>query len=490
MSTLTDIKDLDRAAGELEGKKRRMMGEAEALIYDDDGTVRSMTDGQTKRFDNLTTGIEKVNKELEELNERRRDAIGAHAAAHPGSLVSGDGAAPYGSAAPSTQRDASYTRARQNIEGAARSGLLPGYAAERATALIEQGPTHARSLAARWAAAAGAEHYRTAFGKLLSDPERGHLLWSPQELDAYREAVTVNAELQRAMSTTGANGGYMIPLSLDPAIMLTNDGSNNPLRQLARVVQTATNTWQGVTSAGASAEWKTEAAEVADGSPTLGSPSIPIFTGDSFVPYSFEVGMDALDFQNQLSTVLNDAAANLQATAYTTGNGTTAPQGIVTGLIGTASEINGTGTEALDDSDPFALQNALPARFSAGAVFMSHIATANAYRQMETTNGAHQFPELRQNPPYLLGKRWHENSNMDSTTVVSATANNYLLIYGDIRAGFVIADRIGSTLELIPNLMGANGRPTGERGALLWFRTGSEVVVPQALRMLDIPTTA
>lgn len=293
------------------------------------------------------------------------------------------------------------------------------------------------------------------------------------------------------MSTTVGNGGYMVPLTLDPAIMLTNDGSNNPLRRLARVVQTTTNAWQGVTSAGATAEWKAEAAEVGDGSPTVAQPSIPVFFGDAFVPYSFEIGMDAANFLEELTTVLVDSADNLQATAYTTGNGATAPQGVVTGLAGTSSEINGTTSEALDDSDPYALQNALPARFSGNATWQSHIATANAYRQMETANGAHQFPELRQSPPQLLGKAWHENSNMDGSINAAATANNYALIYGDVRAGFVIVDRIGSTLELIPNLFHTgNNRPSGQRGALLWFRTGSEVVVPQALRLLDIPTTA
>jgi hypothetical protein len=101
-----------------------------------------------------------------------------------------------------------------------------------------------------------------------------------------------------------------------------------------------------------------------------------------------------------------------------------------------------------------------------------------------------EVPELRDNPPYLLGKRFFENSNVDSTIVPAATANNYVLLYGDVRAAFTIVDRIGTTIELIPNLVGANQRPTGQRGALLWFRTGSEVVVPQAMRMLDVPTTA
>jgi HK97 family phage major capsid protein len=383
-------------------------------------------------------------------------------------------------------------RGRRTIDDAFRSGLLPDHAAEKAIALIDSGHPGERSLAGRWAATAGAPAYRDAFAKMLADPTRGHLLWTAEEADAYRAVAAVQAEMESrtAMSTTVGNGGYMIPLTLDPAIMLTNDGSNNPLRRLATVKQTLTNTWQGVTSAGATSEWKAEGAQAADGSPTLGGPSIPVFMGDSFVPYSFEVGMDAVNFLAELTAVLVDSADNLMAVAYTTGGGTTDPQGIVTGLAGTASEINTTGTETYDDSDPYALQNALPARFSANASYQAHIATLNAYRQMETTNGSILFPELRDSPPRLLGKPFHENSNMDGALNAAATANNYVMVYGDIARAFFIVDRVGSTLELIPNLVGANQRPTGQRGALLWFRTGSEVVVPQAARLLDIPTTA
>ena len=59
--------------------------------------------------------------------------------------------------------------------------------------------------------------------------------------------------------------------------------------------------------------------------------------------------------------------------------------------------------------------------------------------------------------------------------------NNYPLIYGDF-SQFVLVDRIGSTVEIVSHLFGSNRRPTGQRGALLWFRTGSAVVVPQAFR--------
>jgi predicted phage gp36 major capsid-like protein len=33
--------------------------------------------------------------------------------------------------------------------------------------------------------------------------------------------------------------------------------------------------------------------------------------------------------------------------------------------------------------------------------------------------------------------------------------------------------------------MGPNGRPTEQRGFLMWFRTGGQLVVPDAVRVLN-----
>jgi len=385
-------------------------------------------------------------------------------------------------------RSADHDRAMRVVDASVRSGELPAYAAERVESLLTVGLPQSRSIAARWAVAAGDPAYGSAFAKMAADPQRGHLLWTPEEGAAYRRAAGVQGEM-RAWSSTDSAGGFMVPLTLDPAIILNNDGRTNPLRKLARVVQTATESWTGVTSAGVSAEWIAEATEVAEVTPTLAAPNIPVLKGDAFTQYSFEVGMDAVDLLGQLKMVLSDAADQLMATAYTTGPGTTTPKGIVTALAGTASEINSTGSEALVSTDAYALQNALGARWQPRAQWMAHLATINTLRQFETGAGALKFPDLQGSSPSLLGRAMNENSGMDGTINVAATASNYALIYGDF-SQFVIVDRIGSSVEFIPNMLGANRRPTGQRGALLWFRTGSDVVNVGAFRMLDIPTTA
>jgi len=495
ISMSTKIEDLaNMQAHHIKEDVDKLRSELKTLVSRAEADDRAFTAGEDQRSDNLLKAItlrEAVIEEREAKNLEARQAVKERGLRQPYQESTDGGVILSGGINQNRNRTdgPDADRGRATIDDAFRSGTLAAHAAEKATDLIERGHAGERSLAGRWAAAAGNADYRGAFAKMLADPTHGHQLWTPREQEAFRAVAAVDAEM-RAMSTTSANGGYMIPLSLDPAILLTNSGSINPLRELATVKQTMTNKWTGITSAGASSEWKTEAAEAADGSPTLGNPSIDVHLGDSFVPYSYEVGQDAVDFLAELSTALTDSADQLQATAYTTGTGSGQPQGIVTGLAGTASEINAATAETFTAADLYALQNALPARFSNGATWQTHIAIGNLARQFETTSGAHEFPELREVPAHILGKRWHENSNMDSAFDPTVTANNYVALYGDVAKAFYIVDRVGSTLELIPNLVGANQRPTGQRGALLYFRTGSEVVVPEAMRMLDIPTTA
>lgn len=443
------------------------------------------TDGMTERWGRLQAGFDKAESEIRELEKAvRAEKVSAVMASKAAGRTSIESSTPDARRVHTDGSPAGVLRddARQTITRAHEAGHLPDYAAERAERLVTAGPEREQTLAARWAVATGDEHYRTAFAKLLADPTRGHLLWTGEEHRAYQAVDQVRA----AMSLTDANGGFMVPLTLDPAILLTSDGSINPLRQISRVVQTVTDQWQGVTSAGVTAEWKAEGSETADASPIVDDAPIPVHFGDAFVQYSFEVGMDAPRFLDELTKVLLDGADQLQATAFTTGTGTGQPKGFVTALAGTSSEINTGGTEAIIAADAYTLQNALPPRFQGNAKWVANIATINTFAQFETAAGALKFPEVRNNQ--LLRKPLLELSNMDGSINAAVTANNYVMAYGDW-SNFVIVDRIGTTLELIPNLVGANRRPSGQRGALLWFRTGSDVTVPQAFRLLDVPTT-
>ncbi len=46
-------------------------------------------------------------------------------------------------------------------------------------------------------------------------------------------------------------------------------------------------------------------------------------------------------------------------------------------------------------------------------------------------------------------------------------------------------DRVGTQVEFIQNLLGANRRPTGQRGLQMWARIGGDVVNSNAIRLLE-----
>ena len=86
-------------------------------------------------------------------------------------------------------------------------------------------------------------------------------------------------------------------------------------------------------------------------------------------------------------------------------------------------------------------------------------------------------------PEVLLGRPVYEASAMDS----AMTTGSKVLIAGDF-SNFVIFDRIGATVEYIPNMVSGAGAgyPTGQRGWFTWWRSGSDAVDTGAFRYLHL----
>ena len=197
-----------------------------------------------------------------------------------------------------------------------------------------------------------------------------------------------------------------------------------------------------------------------------------------FVPFSVEIEGDASDFEGEITRVMADSVDQLHATAFTTGTGTGQPTGIITSLVGGASVVTGT---TLTSADVIATQNALPPRYQPRARWAAALPIANSIAQFESAAGARLYPEITQNPRALLGRPFHEASTMDPTIAAGA---DHVLLYGDF-SHYVIADRVGSRVEVVPHLMGVNRRPTLQRGLILWGRVGADSVNDNAFRLLN-----
>jgi HK97 family phage major capsid protein len=339
-------------------------------------------------------------------------------------------------------------------------------------------------------AAVGDQHYLSAFITMLRDPMSAHLRMTPREHEAVQRVVAVQEE--RAMGvTTGSAGGFGVPIDLDPSILSTGSGSLNPIRQIANVRTTIGDIWKGVSADAPTAAYQAEAAEMADASPTLVQPSITTQRGNAFIPVSYEVLMDWPQDQlvEELSNLLDESKNNLDSAKWLTGTGTNEPGGILnigsTGGLTTTQRLQTTTTAVTAIGDIYALKQLIGStKFAQNATWVANGTTFDIIYRF-VASGSTSEPQIffqgRQGP--LLGKPIVEWSNMSTATT---TTGSKIVIFGDW-SGFTVVDRLGSTVEIVPQLFGATNRfPTGQRGIVYWWRSSSGVTKANALRYLEV----
>jgi HK97 family phage major capsid protein len=181
-----------------------------------------------------------------------------------------------------------------------------------------------------------------------------------------------------------------------------------------------------------------------------------------------------------MAIMISDGRDVLDATKFLTGSGTDEPAGVLTG-VSTTQRVQTAGTAAFAIADVYALKEALPARFMARAAFAANPNTLDTIYRF-VGGGSAEPPLLPTREGPLLGQQKVEWTTMATGVTTGAKT----IVYGDWQAGFLIADRIGMQIEIIPHLFGASRRPTGERGVFAHWRTGSKVVNPAALRYLEV----
>lgn len=296
----------------------------------------------------------------------------------------------------------------------------------------------------------------------------------------------LSGEEQRALSLAGSGGGFAIPFALDPSVIPTSNSVVNPARALARIVTiSGANTWQGVTSPAISASYAAEVTEASDNSTTLVQPQVAVNKAQAFVPFSIEISEDWPALEQEFGRLLQDSKDDLEGVQFVTGVGTTVfPQGFVTGTTTTSAAATGLTVTA---ANVYSLENALPPRFRPRESFVANRGIYNVIRGIDTAGGAAlwlymaqglstQAPTPGNTGATLLGRGAWEASGMQST-VVNATK---IMVVGDF-SYFLIVDRIGMTVELVPHIFGPVSRfPIGQRGLYAYWRNSSKVLSASA----------
>lgn len=463
--------------------------QAELQTIHEGASERSLTPEETERFNDGVWLRDACIAEGIDLEARERVLASVTA----GSLESSDSVRSVAEAAPAFHNrdrnpyDPEYRRSVGDLEAAKRAigddDRMDERAKEAASKRLALSGLPEMREFPRHVLAFGSPEYARAFGKASLGQEA-------EMTPAEREAWQYGRAESRAMGLTDAAGGYTIPTFLDPTIIDTRDGTINPMRAISTVVQVTGDNWNGVTSAGVSVAYGTEFAVATDGSPVFTQPSITPAKGMGFVPISFEGYEDITSAGSYIGQSFANARDDLDANKMILGSGTNEPKGVVTALAAQVlvQDFNATNS-AVSAQDLFDIQAATGPRYRSRSSWLMNLAYINRIRALGTSDN--YFSQTVRLPDAafseLLGRPLYESSAI--TSVLSTTTNNWA-VFGDF-SNYVIVDRVGLTVEFIPNLFDpTTGRPNGSRGWLCHWRTGADVVNTTAFTLGVNPNTA
>jgi len=285
--------------------------------------------------------------------------------------------------------------------------------------------------------------------------------------------------------TSGPAGAYAIPFELDPTIIITGAGALNPVRDVASVETIGVRTWEGVSADSVTAGYVPEATAATDASPTLAQPVITTQQGRAVVKASIELMQDWSRIQQEMARLLADARNTVDATAFATGF-TNSPVGVLavgfTGGLSTTQRVLSAATNSYAVGDPWLLKAQIPPRFAGNATFAASPGIWDTTYRFVGGNSTEPL-QMPSRGGDMMGRPKIEWSTLTTGTVTGAR----LMIGGDFATGFKIIDRLGMTAEIIPHVFDVtNNMPTGERMIYSYWRTGSAVVAPNALRYLEV----
>jgi HK97 family phage major capsid protein len=474
-----------KRAEEIRGRMASIRSDLDALL-----SVDEQTDEHSLRFEALTGEWDELDTELKPLAER--EAKIAEIRERAASEANRE-----------TTRSTPDLIVKRNLDPYADMDSVR-------TGMVEPGDLRSRALKAVEAYSERSDHWQLQhdgaeqatrmiekMGPKFGTAVSRHILTTstPEYLAAFQQYMEepTGFSQRAAMSLTAANGGYLVPFTLDPTIILTNNASANPYRRYATIKTTATNDWNGVTSAGVSAEWTAEGIEAADASPTVGQLKITPQKADAYLFGSYEVLGDS-DIGQQLPELLTDAKDRLEEAAFAVGTGSGQPWGVMARGT-TLAAASGTAASGPTAASVYSLVAALPARWrgpGARLAWLSNLTAINTLRNTakfsgatesivtETTMGDAVDPVA---PARMLGIPY-----LESTSVVGTYANsNKVLAIGDMRQYYIV-DRIGMSVVYDPLVLGTNRRPSGQGAWYAFWRVGADLSTAGAFRVLTLTT--
>lgn len=307
-----------------------------------------------------------------------------------------------------------------------------------------------------------------------------------------RETVRDTDRIKAAVTNTGLGSETPVPVTIDPTVLFTGDGSRDPLRTLARVVTITGLKWRGIATDGITMSYGAEASAFSPGTPSFDAPDITVVKAKGEIQFSIEVDTDWPSLREELQREFAQAKLDLEADKFMNGTGSNEPTGLMYALVTDATSLVKTAahdTIALDDVDNVA--DSLPANFDGNAAWLAHKRFYSKVSQLARTAGVpdpwtNLAAGVAPDNPLVRGALKGYPAYSHSEISSAFDADQTVAIIGDFERGFVIVDRVGLNVELDPHPRDGNGAWLGQRALLAWFRNNTGLRTANAFRVLEV----
>jgi len=263
----------------------------------------------------------------------------------------------------------------------------------------------------------------------------------------------------------------------------------SPIRQVARVRQTSayaaefpTETAIGVATWVAESAAKTETTGL-----TYALTEIKTFEMKILYKATQKMLEDsAFNLEAEIAQAVGRGFGLLEGTSFYSGNGTTAPEGIITNATVLADINNFLTHDTLIFDDFIKTQYLLASPYVRNAAWLLNRSTLGTLIALKsaTTNTYLIQPSLTQGQPaFILGSPIYEWA--DFPAYVAGTASQMVAAYGDFRAGYCVVDRVDIIIQRLIELYAADGMI----GFLARKRVGGGVLLPEAIQLLGNSAT-
>jgi HK97 family phage major capsid protein len=344
-----------------------------------------------------------------------------------------------------------------------RAGSASSYAEFRSK--VAQGRT-APSASPDWAF----WRYATSQTTLFDAPDRP--AWAP-------ERYLFEPLEQRALSkATGPAGGFLVPSDFDEMITSARR-ARNVIGSVARVIVTSHGRPLPLPTATAhgAGSWVAENAAVSATDDTFSQVSVGAYKAATKTIVSEELVQDALEdeFDRYLAEELGQRLALLEETAFTQGDGTGKPLGIVTSGNGVATVAAATGSATgFTLADVRSVWAALPEAYKANAAWLMSPSAFASLANL-TASGLLVLPSLHNEAPTLYSRPVYVSPELPA-----AAANARSVVVGDFQAGYAVRRMRGLGLHRQWEIHS----DSGQIGYRLFERVDGRVVLADALRIL------